>query len=206
MDDLSVACVLRWAALERGTAGLSDEFGAELVVPGTPTLFVPGDCALAGRVVTLRRQHSAETRSSFTTLFEVVRAGCIVLVDTGRQAGAAFGSNLALAASMAGAQALITTGVARDGTRIAQLGFPVGCAGWGPRRPAAGPMTPADEVRMFGVTWRPGDWLLRDNDGIVRLDHAAASSIAAKVAADADREVGSLVAGASAGARAAGGM
>jgi regulator of RNase E activity RraA len=206
MDDLSVECVLRWAALERATAGLSDDFGAELVVPETPALFVPGDCALAGRVMTLRRQRSAETRSSFTTLFDVVRPGCIVLVDTDRQAGAAFGSNLALAASVAGARALITNGVARDGTRIAQLGFPVGCAGWGPRRPAAGPMTPTDQVRMFGVTWRPGDWLLRDHDGIVRLDHATAGSIAAKVAADADREVRSLVAGASAGAQAAGRM
>jgi hypothetical protein len=28
MDDLSVECVLGWAARERGTAGLSDDFGA----------------------------------------------------------------------------------------------------------------------------------------------------------------------------------
>jgi|ERR1700761_8492785 len=204
MDDLSVECVLRWAALERGTAGLSDDFGADLVVPETPARFVPGDCALAGRVVTVRRQPGGEKRSSFTTLFEVVRPGCVVLVDAGRPGGAAFGSNLALAAAGAGARALITNGVARDGTRLGQLGFPVGCAGWDPRRPAAGPMTVADQVELFGVTWKPGDWLLRDHDGIVRLDPATARSIAAKVAADADRELGSLLAGAS--ARSGGGV
>jgi hypothetical protein len=85
MDDLSVERVLRWAALERGTAGLSDDFGAELIAPAAP------------------------------------------------------GSNLALAAAVAGAQALVTNGVARDSTRLAMLGLPVGCAGWTPVRPAAGP-------------------------------------------------------------------
>lgn len=112
MDDLSVERVLRWAALERGTAGLSDDFGAELIAPAAPT----------------------------------------------------------------------------------------------PGRPAAGPMTPVDQVQMFGVRWRPGDWLLRDQDGIARLDHATAASIAAEIAAGANREVRSLVTGTSAGARSAGGV
>jgi regulator of RNase E activity RraA len=206
MDDLSVERVLRWAALERGTAGLSDDFGAELIAPAAPTVFMPGDRVIAGRVVTLRRQRSEDIRSSFTTLYDVVRPGCVVLADADPQAGAAFGSNLALAAAVAGAQALVTNGVARDSTRLALLGLPVGCAGWTPRRPAAGPMTPVDQVQMFGVRWRPGDWLLRDQDGIARLDHATAASIAAEIAAGANREVRSLVTGTSAGARSAGGV
>ncbi|HET6190465.1 MAG TPA: hypothetical protein VFE59_26115 [Trebonia sp.] len=139
MDDLSVERVLHWAALERGTAGLSDDFGAELIAPAAPTVFVPGDRVIAGRVVTLRRQRSEDVRSSFTTLYDVVRPGCVVLADADPQAGAAFGSNLALAAAVAGAQALVTDGVARDSTRLAMLGLPVGCAGWTPVRPAAGP-------------------------------------------------------------------
>jgi regulator of RNase E activity RraA len=204
MDDLSVERVLRWAALERGTAGLSDDFGAELVAPSAPTVFVPGDRVIAGRVVTVRRQRSADIRSSFTTLYDVVRPGCVVLVEADPQAGAAFGSNLALAAAVAGAQALFTNGAARDSTRLATLGLPYGCAGWTPRRPAAGPMTPVDQVQMFGVSWRQGDWLVRDQDGVARLDHATAASIAAETAAGADREVRSLVT--SAGARSAGGV
>jgi regulator of RNase E activity RraA len=67
-------------------------------------------------------------------------------------------------------------------------------------------MTPVDQVQMFGVRWRPGDWLLRDQDGIARLDHATAASIAAEIAAGANREVRSLVTGTSAGARSAGGV
>jgi regulator of RNase E activity RraA len=204
MDDLSVERVLRWAAIERGTAGLSDDFGADLLTPAAPAVFVPGDRVIAGRVVTVRRQQTAGTRSSFTTLYDVVRPGRVVLVDADPHGGAAFGSNLALAASVAGAQALITSGVARDSTRLALLGLPVGCAGWTPRRPAAGPMMPADQVQMFGVTWQPGDWLLRDQDGIVRLDNAAAISLAAGIAAHGDREVRSLVTDSLAGAGSAG--
>jgi regulator of RNase E activity RraA len=206
MDDLSVERVLRWAALERGTAGLSDDFGAELVTPSAPAVFVPGDQVIAGRVVTVRRQQGADIRSSFTTLYDVVRPGCVVLVDADPRAGAAFGSNLALAAAVAGAQALVTNGVARDSTRLALLGLPVGCAGWTPRRPAAGPMTPVDQVQMFGVTWASGDWLLRDKDGIARLDNALAATIAAAIAAGADREVRSLVTGTPVGARSTGGV
>jgi regulator of RNase E activity RraA len=206
MDDLSVERVLRWAALERGTAWLSDDFGAELVAPSAPAVFVPGDRVIAGRVVTVRRQRSADIRSSFATLYDVVRPGCVVLVDADPQSGAAFGSNLALAAAVAGAQALVTNGAARDSTRLALLGLAVGCAGWTPRRPGAGPMTPVDQVQMFGVTWRPGDWLLRDKDGIARLDNALAASIAAGIASGADREVRSLVTGAPVGARSAGGV
>jgi regulator of RNase E activity RraA len=204
MDDLSVRRVLRWAALERGTAGLSDDFGTELLAPAAPAIFMPGSCVIAGPVVTVRRQQTAGARSSFTTLYGVVHAGSVVLVDADPQAGAAFGSNLALAASVAGAQALLTSGVARDSTRLALLGLPVGCAGWTPRRPAAGPMVPVEEVQMFGVTWRSGDWLLRDQDGIVRLDSAAASSLAADIAVHGDREVRSLVTESLAGARSAG--
>ena len=206
MDDLSVERVLRWAALERGTAGLSDDFGAELVAPSAPAIFVPGDRVIAGRVVNVRRQRSADIRSSFTTLYDVVRPSCVVLVDADPQAGAAFGSNLALAAAVAGAQALVTNGVARDSTRLTMLGLPVGCAGWTPRRPAGGPMTAVDQVQMFGVSWRQGDWLLRDMDGIARLDNALAASIAAEIAAGADREVRALVTGTPVAARSAGGV
>jgi regulator of RNase E activity RraA len=112
---------------------LPDDFGAELIAPAAPTVFVPGDRVIADRVVTVRRQRSADIRSSFTTLYDVVRAGCVVLVEAGPQAGAAFGSNLALAA--AGAQALVTNGAARDSTRLAMLGLPYGCAGWTPVGP-----------------------------------------------------------------------
>jgi regulator of RNase E activity RraA len=65
-------------------------------------------------------------------------------------------------------------------------------------------MVPVEEVQMFGVTWRSGDWLLRDQDGIVRLDSAAASSLAADIAVHGDREVRSLVTESLAGARSAG--
>ena len=205
MDDLSVERVLRWAALEWGTAGLSDDFGAEMLASAASEIFVPGNCVIAGRVVTVRRQRSAGAQSSFATLYGVVRAGCVVLVDADPQAGAAFGSNLALAASVAGAQALLTNGVARDSARLALLGLPVACAGWTPRRPAAGPMMPVDQVQMFGFTWRQGDWLLRDEDGIARLDNAAAAAIAAEIAANGHREVRSLVTESPVGARSVGG-
>lgn len=134
MDDLSVERVLRWAALEWGTAGLSGDFGAEMLALAASAIFLPGNCVIAGRVVTVSRQRSAGTRSSFTTLYGAVRAGCVVLVDADPHAGAAFGSNLALAASVAGAQALLTDGVAvtargshcSGSPSLAQAGHPVG--------------------------------------------------------------------------------
>jgi regulator of RNase E activity RraA len=67
-------------------------------------------------------------------------------------------------------------------------------------------MTPVDQVQMFGVSWRQGDWLVREQDGVARLDHATAASIAAETAAGEDREVRSLVTGSPVNARSAGGL
>lgn len=62
-------------------------------------------------------------------------------------------------------------------------------------------MMPVDQVQMFGFTWRQGDWLLRDKDGIARLDNAAAAAIAA----NGNREVRSLVTESPVGGRSVGG-
>jgi hypothetical protein len=55
-------------------------------------------------------------------------------------------------------------------------------------------MVASDGEEMFGATWRPGDWFLRDADGVLRLTSGQASTVATEVATSAGSELRSLLA------------
>jgi hypothetical protein len=50
----------RWAMIELGTAGLSDELGPDVLVHEAPAIVLPADAAIAGPVVLMRRSRSDE--------------------------------------------------------------------------------------------------------------------------------------------------
>ena len=142
-DDL-VERVLRWALIERGTAGLSDDLGAHVIAPRCPpTTFLPPLSAVAGKVVLLRRQRPADASrppSSFDVIRGEVTPGSVVLVHCEPGIGASFGSNIALHVAACRAQALVTDGAWRDTTRLQCVGIPIGGNGAEPTRPAGCPM------------------------------------------------------------------
>jgi regulator of RNase E activity RraA len=195
-DDNLVERLLRWAMIERGTAGLSDVVGSATIAPDHPTSFMARDSAVAGRVLLLRRQRPADGQrppSSFDVLRAAVSPGAVVLVHCEPGIGAAFGSNIVLQAATCRAQAVVTDGAWRDATRLRSVGIPVGANGTDPTRPAGCPVVCSDSEEMFGITWHNGDWFLRDADGVLRFDDALARSTAADLAASANGELQSLL-------------
>ena len=84
--------------------------------------------------------------------------------------------------SLSGRVALVTgssRGLGRSMAEgIARAGAHVIVNGTDPTRPAGCPMVAVDSAELFGLRWRNRDWLLRDADGLLRLDHAAAGRIA----------------------------
>jgi regulator of RNase E activity RraA len=197
LSDDRIERVLRWALIELGTAGLADELGADVVVPGAPHTVSPATAAVAGPVVLMQRSRDAARvgASSFSELREHVRPGSVVLVGLATGVEAAFGSNVVLHAACLRAQALISDGPARDTTRAAQVGLVVGYDGTNPRRPAGAAMHRVDSADMFGTTWRDGDWFLRDADGVIRLAPEQAQRAAGRVAENATGEFDAMLAG-----------
>jgi regulator of RNase E activity RraA len=188
---------LRWTLIEQGTAGLSDELGAELLAPAPPANFLPPMAAVAGPVVLLRRQRPRDGErppSSFDVIRTEVVAGCVVLVQCEPGIGAAFGSNVALLAAACRAQAIATDGAWRDTTRLHAVGIPLGSNGADPTRPAGCPMATVPRAELFGIPWSTGDWFLRDADGVMRLDHELAQRVATRLAQSASGELASLLA------------
>jgi regulator of RNase E activity RraA len=190
--------VLRWAVIERGTATLSDELGPDVIVPGGPRRFTPAVAAIAGPVVLLRRALSSAPAApfpSFRLMRETVHPGDVVLVGCDRSIGAAFGSNLVLMAAAMRAQAMVTDGAWRDGGRLEMVGIPVGADSTCPKRPAGHPYEVTGHLDMFGVRWRPGDWFLRDADGVLRLPAALAARAASQLMAEPGGELSGLLGG-----------
>jgi regulator of RNase E activity RraA len=197
LSDDRIERALRWALIELGTAGLADELGADVVVPGAPHTVSPATAAVAGPIVLMQRSRDGARAgaSSFSELREHVRPGSVVLVGLAAGVEAAFGSNVVLHAACLRAQALISDGPARDTTRAAQVGLVVGHDGTNPRRPAGAAMRRIDSADMFGTTWRDGDWFLRDADGVIRLAPEQAQRAAGRVAENATGEFDALLAG-----------
>jgi regulator of RNase E activity RraA len=197
VSDDRIERVLRWALVEFGTAGLSDDLEPAVLAPQAPSLMSPSDVVIAGPVLVMRRSRdgAASGASSFDELTEHLRPGAVVLVQTDPGTGASFGSNVVLHASCLRAQAVITDGAARDRTRTVQVGLPVGSNGTDPRRPRGCAMRRVRSADLFGTTWNDADWFLRDADGVIRLEPDLARSTAARLAEDATGELAALLAG-----------
>jgi regulator of RNase E activity RraA len=187
---------LRWALIDGGTAGLSDDLGPGVLVPAAPAVVLPAEAAVAGPVVLMRRASAgsaAPPRSSFDALRAAVRPGAVVLVHCEPGVGAAFGSNIALHAASLRAQAIVSDGPFRDRTRMVQTGVVCAAAGMAAQRPAGAPMAPVESQAMFGVTWRTGDWFLRDADAVIRLTPDLAVRTARRLADSATDELSALL-------------
>ena len=96
-------------------------------------------------------------------------AGRVLVVDgAGSLTHALMGGNLAAAAAQNGWQGAIFNGAIRDADEIAEVDLGVKALGTCPRRPTTDDQGLIDVAVSFaGVTFRPGDWIYADRDGIV---------------------------------------
>lgn len=96
--------------------------------------------------------------------------GAVLVVDNGgRDDEACVGDLLALEAHLAGLAGIVIDGFHRDSAQLATIGIPVFSRGAFPRGPVrVPPAAPAMRTATIGgVTIRPGDTIVADDDGVV---------------------------------------
>ena len=100
--------------------------------------------------------------------------GGTVLVIAGGAASraACMGGNVARDLKASGVIAVVTDAPVRDSSEIAGIGLPVWSRGVTPLKPnKAGGGDLGGQVELAGVTVRPGDWVIADDDGVVVWPH-----------------------------------
>jgi 4-hydroxy-4-methyl-2-oxoglutarate aldolase len=116
--------------------------------------------------------------------------GVVVVADVqGGQDVAHCGDVLVRAARARGIHGIVLDGSIRDRAAIRELEYPVfhqGTSPLGPTKLVAGELDVP--IELLGVTVRPGDVVLADDDGIVVLSADDADEILAAAAAIAERE------------------
>jgi len=149
--------------LDANEAGL-DDGTIQVLQPG---LLVLGRfTAFCGPVVTLKL---FEDNSLLADLVKEAGAGRVAVVDAGGSLRCAvFGGNLAAAAARNGWAGVVIYGCARDADEIDACEIGVRALALNPRRSVKRGQGQRDGVVTFlAATFRPGDWLYADRDGVV---------------------------------------
>ncbi len=156
------------------TADLADRYGPDLRVCETQFRQYGGRRAFAGPVRTVSCH---EDNGLLRELVQTAGLGCVLVVDgAGSLRAALVGDRLAGFALANGWAGLVLYGAVRDSVALAGLDLGVKALGTNPR---PGTKTGAGAVDVpvtfGGVTFRPGDILHADDDGIAALPGPAAS-------------------------------
>lgn len=150
----------------KGTADHCDEHGDELQV--CEPIFQPfgGRHAFAGPVSTVR---CFEDNSRVKEAVESPGHGRVLVVDGGGSRRCAlFGGNLGNAAVKNGWAGVIVYGCIRDSAELGLLNLGIRALGTMPLRSEKRGEGERDiPVRFAGATFRPGDYLYADEDGVI---------------------------------------
>jgi 4-hydroxy-4-methyl-2-oxoglutarate aldolase len=106
-------------------------------------------------------------------------AGSVLVIECGgHQEAALWGGAGSIAAQRRGLAGVVTNGRTRDSAQIGQLRFPVFCAGTSVRGATRQqPGWTGVEVTVGGITIRPGDFLVGDDDGVVVVARERATAV-----------------------------
>jgi regulator of ribonuclease activity A len=150
----------------KATADLCDEHGDELQVCEPIFQAYGGRPAFAGPASTVR---CFEDNSRVKEAVESPGAGRVLVVDGGgSRRRALFGGNLGTAAVKNGWAGVIIYGCIRDSAELSQLDVGLRALGTMPLRSEKRGEGERDiPVRFAGVTFRPGDYVYVDEDGVV---------------------------------------
>ncbi len=176
---------IRTALAHVSTANLSDAMHRSGDLPGLKPVF-PG-IRLQGPALTVRTFPGDWAKP--VEAIDLAREGDVLVIDAGGAGPAVWGELATHSALKRGLAGVIIIGAVRDTPEIRELGFPV----------FASMVTPtAGEPKGFGeigvpvmasaVKINPGDWLVGDDDGLVRLPKAKAAEIANRAMDVLERE------------------
>jgi len=95
--------------------------------------------------------------------------GYVLVIDTGLyQDGPYLGELMALTAKKIGIEAIVIDGFVRDAEAIAQMGYPIFCKGFMPRKPSKTDIGEINQnIFCGGINVSAGDVIIGDKDGIV---------------------------------------
>jgi regulator of ribonuclease activity A len=152
--------------MSKGTADLCDEYADRLQICEPVLQAYGGLAAFSGPVSTVR---CFEDNSRIKDAVETPGEGRVLVVDGGgSHRHALFGGNLGQAAVRNGWAGAIIYGCIRDIAELATLRFGLRALGTMPLRSEKRGEGERDvPVRFAGVTFRPGDFVYADEDGIV---------------------------------------
>lgn len=177
---------------------------AELGKFGTPTLAeVSSDVlALAPTIAPLYRPIQLAgvaypvvlgAKDNLAAHFAVADApsGSVVVAATGQETQVGFwGEVLTEAALARGIRGLVTDGAVRDVRAIRDISFPVFCAGVAiPGTIKSFPGLLNEALAIGGVTIRPGDFIVGDDDGVVVVRREGAGAVLEKAKARTAKEI-----------------
>ena len=153
----------------RATADLCDQHGDSVQVCEPIFRSFGAQKAFCGQVSTVR---CFEDNSLVKTAVESPGEGRVLVVDGGGSRRRALaGGNPGVAAVRNGWAGIIIHGCIRDSAEIEPLALGIRALGTMPLRSEKRGEGERDvPVRFAGVTFRPGDWVFADEDGIV-LSH-----------------------------------
>ncbi len=119
-----------------------------------------------------------------------LRGKVLVVAGGSRSRAACMGGNVARELADAGVLGVVTDAPVRDSAEIAAVGLPVWSRGVTPIKPGkSGGGEVGGEVELAGVTVRPDDWVIADDDGIVVWPQDRVDELTSRVSAlyDADQ-------------------
>ena len=151
---------------EKGTADFCDAYADELQVCEPVFEMFGGKHAFSGPVSTVR---CFEDNSRVKEAVEASGEGRVLVVDGGgSRRHALLGGNLGIAAVKNGWAGIVIHGCIRDSAELAALPLGIRALGTMPLRSEKRGEGERDvPVRFAGVTFRPGDWVYADEDGVV---------------------------------------
>ena len=150
------------------TADLVDEFGADLRVSELQMQNFGGHKAFAGPIATI---HCHLDKGLVKQTLNSPGEGRVLVVDgEGDLKTALCGDMIAAAAVKNGWAGVVINGAIRDSATIKGMAIGMKAMGTTPRKSAKDAAGETDvELNFGGITWRPGDVLHADADGVVLL-------------------------------------
>jgi regulator of ribonuclease activity A len=152
------------------TADLYDEYEEKLQVCNPGYRHYGGFTAFHGPIATLK---CFEDNSKVREQLDQAGEGRVLVVDGGGSLRCALlGDILAQKAVDNGWAGVVVNGCIRDATQIGKMPLGVMALATNPRKSVKkGAGETGAEVKFSGVSFRSGEWLYADEDGIVVLDH-----------------------------------
>jgi regulator of ribonuclease activity A len=148
------------------TADLCDEFGDQLQVCGTGFLQYGALTSFSGPIATVRCEND---NALLKSVVSAPGQGRVLVVDgQGSRRSALMGDMIAQIALDNGWAGVVIHGVVRDVAVLRTLALGIKAIGSCPRRSGkTGAGAKETEISFGGTTFRPGDLLFSDEDGIV---------------------------------------